>query len=66
MQAVRLLSQEKLVKSLESLTVAEDRIVPEGDNRKQPSTRIFSRYPGDLRFGDDPWSGRSHAEVTVL
>ena len=58
--------REKLVKSLESLIVAGDRIVPEGDNQKQASTRILSRYPGDLRFGDDPWSGRPHAEVTVL
>jgi hypothetical protein len=38
----------------------------QGDNQKQTSTQILLRYPGGLRFGDDPWSERSHAEVTVL
>jgi hypothetical protein len=38
----------------------------QGDNQKQTSTKILLRYPDGLRFGDDPWSERLHAEVTVL
>jgi hypothetical protein len=38
----------------------------QGDNQKQTSTQILLRCPGGLTFGDDPWSERSHAEVTVL
>ena len=34
-------------------------------NQKQASTRILLRYPDGQRFGDGPWSERSHEEVTL-